>query len=248
MEANQFAYVSVYSDIRDKIRSGQYMIGSLLPAENALCEIYSVSRTTVRNAVRLLENEGYVKAQQGYGTEVMDFRTIQKLNYISSFTRTLEAKGYSVSTKSMHIDLVKPPDALACELRISENTDVIRVQRLLSANKKPIAYITDYILAHLVSGIEKDAGKFVSLYQHIEKNYGVTITSAVDIIKAQTADFMLAGMLGISPGSPILANHRVVYSRGVPIITNDALMDGNRMEYSVTVEGRLEPSTVNQSM
>jgi len=241
MKANQFAYVSVYSDIRDKIRSGQYTIGSLLPAEYALCEIYHVSRTTVRNAVQLLENEGYVKVQQGYGTEVLDFRTTQKLNYISSFTRTLEAKGYSVSTKSMHIDLVKPSDTLACDLQISENTDVIRVQRLLNANKKPIAYITDYILAHIVRGIEKDVGKFVSLYQHIEKNYGVSITSAVDIIKAQTADFMLAEMLNISPGSPILANHRIVYSLGVPIVINDVLMDGSRMEYSVTVEGRVEP-------
>ncbi len=241
MEANQFAYVSVYNDMRDKIRSGQYMVGSLLPAEYALCEIYGVSRTTVRNAVRLLENEGYVKVQQGYGTEVLDFRTIQKLNYISSFTRTLEAKGYSVSIKSMHIDLVKPSDTLACDLQISENTDVIRVQRLLSANKKPIAYITDYILAHLVKGIEKDVGKFVSLYQHIEKNYGVSITSAVDIIKAQTADFMLAEMLNISLGSPILSNHRIVYSHGVPVVINDALMDGSQMEYSVTVEGRVEP-------
>lgn len=241
METNQFAYIGVYNDLRDKIRDGKYSIGGLLPPESALCGLYGVSRTTVRNAVRMLESEGYVKAQQGYGTEVLDFRTTQKLNYLSSFTRTLESKGYSVSTKSMHIDTIKPDEQLAHQLQISEKTDVVRVQRLQMANKKPIAYITDYVVASLVSGIEKDVGKFVSLYRHLEKNYGVSITSAVDTIKAQTADFMLAEMLGISAGSPILANHRVVYSHGVPILVDDVLMDGNRMEYSVAVEGRLEP-------
>ena len=241
MDTGQFAYISVYSDLRDKIREGKYLVGSLLPPESALCGIYGVSRTTVRNAVHLLESEGYVKAQQGYGTEVLDFRTIQKLNYISSFTRTLEAKGYTVSTKSMHIDTVKPGELLARELNISEKTDVVRVQRLQAANKKPVAYITDHIIASLVVGIEQDVGKFVSLYKHIEKNYGITITSAVDTIKAQTADFMLAEMLGISAGSPILANHRIVSSHGAPILVNDVLMDGNRMEYSVAVEGRIEP-------
>ncbi len=241
METNQFAYIGVYNDLRDKIRDGKYSIGGLLPPESALCGLYGVSRTTVRNAVRMLESEGYVKAQQGYGTEVLDFRTTQKLNYLSSFTRTLESKGYSVSTKSMHIDTIKPDEQLAHQLQIPEKTDVVRVQRLQMANKKPIAYITDYVVASLVSGIEKDVGKFVSLYRHLEKNYGVSITSAVDTIKAQTADFMLAEMLGISAGSPILTNHRVVYSHGVPILVDDVMMDGNRMEYSVAVEGRLEP-------
>jgi GntR family transcriptional regulator len=241
MQTNQFAYLNVYNDIRQKIRDGKYPIGSLLPPEAALCELYSVSRTTVRNAVKLLESEGYVKAQQGYGTEVLDFRTIQKLNYISSVTKTLEAKGYSVSTKSMLIDTIKPDERLAHDLRISEQTDVVRVQRVQMANKKPIAYITDYIVASLVAGIEKDLDKFVSLYRHIEKNYGITITSAIDTIKAQTADFMLAEMLGISAGSPILASHRVVYSHSVPIMVNDVLIDGNRMEFSVTVEGRIDP-------
>jgi GntR family transcriptional regulator len=241
MQSNRYAYISVYNDIREKIRDGKHPIGSLLPPEAALCELYSVSRTTVRNAVKLLESEGYVKAQQGYGTEVLDFRTIQKLNYISSFTKTLEAKGYSVSTKSMHIDTIKPDERLAHDLRISEQTDVVRVQRVQMANKKPIAYITDYIVASLVAGIEKDLDKFVSLYRHIEKNYGITITSAVDTIMARTADFMLAEILGVSAGSPILASRRIVYSHNEPIMVNDLLIDGNRMEFSVTVEGRIEP-------
>jgi len=240
MQTSQFAYLGVYNDIREKIRDEKYQIGSLLPPEAALCEMYSVSRTTVRNAIRLLESEGYVKAQQGYGTEVLDFRTIQKLNYISSVTKTLEAKGYTVSTKSMLIDTIKPDERLAHELKIPEQTDVVRVQRLQLANKKPIAYITDYIVASLVAGIEKDVDKFVSLYRHIEKNYGITITSAVDTIKAQTADFMLSELLGIVSGSPILANHRIVYSHSIPIMVNDVLVDGNRMEYSVTVEGRID--------
>ena len=50
--------------------------------------------------------------------------------------------------------------------------------------------MTNYIVEDLVPGIIQDAGKFVSLYHHLETKYGIKITSAKDNIKAKVADFL----------------------------------------------------------
>ena len=64
-------YLSVYQDLKEAILSGKYLRGSFLPTEVELTEIYSVSHTTVRKAVSLLQEEKLVHVQQGRGTEVI---------------------------------------------------------------------------------------------------------------------------------------------------------------------------------
>ena len=80
-----------------------------MPTEPDLLKMFTVSRTTVRKAMELLEQGGFVKIQQGRGTDVLDYKATQKLNVVSSFTETLELKGYKVQSKSMHIDMCVPP-------------------------------------------------------------------------------------------------------------------------------------------
>lgn len=59
-------------DLLGKIRSGEYAPGDLLPGELDLCEKKGVSRTTVRQALNVLENEGFIERQRGRGTYVKD--------------------------------------------------------------------------------------------------------------------------------------------------------------------------------
>ena len=63
-------YVQVYSIFKDKITSGEWPVGTQIPAEDDLCETYNVSKSTVREAIYELVREGYLKRQQGKGTFV----------------------------------------------------------------------------------------------------------------------------------------------------------------------------------
>ena len=74
---------------------------------------YGVSRTTVRKAIDLLSKDGLVSAKQGRGTEVLNPKASQKLNYITSFSATLLSRGGQVYSKGTHIDLVLPPHHVA---------------------------------------------------------------------------------------------------------------------------------------
>jgi len=61
---------AVVDAMLDRIVSGEFEPGSLLPTESRLCEVFSVSRTVIREAVKILEQKGLVRAKQGQGTWV----------------------------------------------------------------------------------------------------------------------------------------------------------------------------------
>ena len=66
-----FLYKQVYQDLKDKINSGYYKLGELLPSEREVGEIYHVDRTTVRKAFSLLVEEGLVEKKAGKGSVVI---------------------------------------------------------------------------------------------------------------------------------------------------------------------------------
>src|SRR5688500_13588792 len=57
-------------ELVERIVRGQYPPGSSMPSEPALCESYSVSRTVVREAVKMLQEKGLVQVRRGSGTTV----------------------------------------------------------------------------------------------------------------------------------------------------------------------------------
>jgi GntR family transcriptional regulator len=238
MSSRTPAYKKVYSQMMEMITNETYPIGSLVPREPDLCELFSVSRTTLRKAMELLAHEGFVDIKQGRGTEVLDFKATQKLNHVTSFSETLEAKGFIVESKSTHIDKIVPPASVLEELTLAPGTEVVRIQRIQIANGKPIAIITNYIVADLVPDITMDAGKFVSLYHHLESKYGIKITSARDNIKAKVSDFLESELLQISIGSALLVDRRITFSGNKPIENVIMIVDAAKYEFAVNLVGR----------
>lgn len=232
------AYLKVYNKIKELILNDTYPVGTFVPTEPDLCKMFDVSRTTVRKAMELLEQEGIVHIQQGSGTQVLNYKTTQKLNQVTSFSETLKARGYTVDSKSTYIDMIMPPANVLEDLQLPPDTQVVRIQRIQLGNGKPIAILTNYIVADLVPGILSDTENFVSLYQHLESKYGIKITSARDNIKAKVADFMEAELLQIPIGSPLLVDRRITFSLSKPIEVVVMIVDASRYEFSVNLSGR----------
>lgn len=72
---------AVAESIKDLICSGKCQVGQKLPTEAKLCEELRVSRTSVREAFRLLQAQGYVEIRPGKGAFVADFQTGQQVNW-----------------------------------------------------------------------------------------------------------------------------------------------------------------------
>lgn len=231
-------YMDIFKKIKSDIQSSFYKIGDLLPSEPELCQIFSVSRTTIRKSVELLESQGYVKVQQGRGTEVLDYKISQNLNKVTSFSETLLSKGYDVCTGSIHISKECAPDYVKEKLLLKDNDFIIRIQRIILANGMPIGLLDNYIVEDLVPGLENSCGKFSSLYSFLESEYGIEITSSFDTIKASVTDFVTSKLINLPIGSPILINNRVTYSYNRPIECVCMTVDASKYEFSVYLEGR----------
>ena len=93
-------YLDIKKDLLDKILSGVYPQGSIIPNEYELAEIYKVSRPTIRKAVQILVGEGYLEKRKKRGTIVCDPTIRQEFaQVIQTFDQEVKEKGLTPSTK-----------------------------------------------------------------------------------------------------------------------------------------------------
>lgn len=234
----QPAYRSMYEVLKREILEGEMAIGSSIPSESDLERRFDVSRTTVRRAVDLLTREGYVRPKQGRGTEVLDYKTSQNLNIVTSVSETLKLKGFSVRPKIMHIDIIPVSPNIAEDLEINKSDLVVCVHRIQLADETPIAIMKNYIPAYIVPGIENQAKSIDSLYKYLDERYNISIESAVDRISARNADSDEAEMLEIPVGTALIYMRRVCYSNTRPVCSDRTSIIGNKYELLINMFGR----------
>lgn len=238
------AYEKVYKQIKKEIIDGEFLEGELLPTETELEKRFNVSRTTVRKAMEILAREKFIVIKQGCGTRVLDYKTQQNLNLVTSISETLRKKGYNVYSRSIYIDMVPASTSNMEEFGIDAGEQLLRVQRVQLADEKPIAIMKNYLLPHMVPGIEGYMTKNSSLYQFLEQKYNIKIDSAKTKISAKVADFTEAEMLGIKVGSPLLFIHRVCYQEHIPVCVDRISIVGDVYEFEVFMEGRFKETEI----
>jgi GntR family transcriptional regulator len=231
-------YLRVYGSIKAQVESGDFKLGDFLPAEPELQKLFNVSRTTVRRAVELLAQEGFVSIQQGKGTQVLDFKATQRLQYVTSFSETLQEKGFTVRSRDVTVDFVPAPRPVAADLKLGPDARLARVQRVTLANGKPIAIMLNYLLPELVPGIEKRIASMKSLYAFLEAEYNVRVEAATDFISAAAASAAEAAKLGVPVSSPLLVVKRVSFARGRPIEVAILHIVADRYEYCAQTKDR----------
>ena len=69
-------YIQIFNQIRDAILDGTFKVGDKLPSEKELCQMFSVSRVPVREALCALELNGLVESNQGQGVYVREIHSV----------------------------------------------------------------------------------------------------------------------------------------------------------------------------
>ncbi len=228
-------YWRVYEIIRRRIEEHEYAVGSFLPPEAELCALLAVSRTTIRKAVALLVDDGFLLVRRGRGTEILDFRAVQKLQWITSFSETLRERGRVVAYRELKVRRVSASAAVAEDLRVEAGSSLVLVHRLVLADGKPIALIDNHLVPDVVPGLEAKVQRMraQSLYAFLEAEYGLSLDAATDFISARAAAPEEAARLRIAAGAPLLLVRRITYADDRPIERADLLIVASRYEYSV---------------
>ncbi len=231
------AYLRVYSDLKSSILSKKYDIGALLPPEPELEQLYGVSRTTVRKAIAMLLNDGYITVKQGYGTQVISRKVSQNLNVITSISQSLQKKGYEIGVKNTFIEKLRANSVLAHDFRVEEGCELICVHRLQLADGEPVAITKNYILASLVPDIDKKGEEIVSLYEYLLKNYSLGYTDAKDTISAISASYEEAMLLGVEPKTALMTIKRICNINETVAEVDDVRIIADKYEFEVYTKG-----------
>lgn len=173
-------YLQVYEDIKQKIQNGQYKEGEKLPSERNLYSEYDVSRITIREALKLLEEEGYIKREHGRGSYVLGSQYNQMLDSLYNFKDEIEKNGDQPRTIMLSIKKIASTQYLQNKMEILPHQEVYELRRLRLANEKPLIYETSYLPVKFCEGLEKFNFNKLSLYNTLNKHYDIRIVRAYE--------------------------------------------------------------------
>ena len=135
-------YLDIKKDLLDKILSGVYQQGSIIPNEYELAEIYNVSRPTIRKAVQILVDEGYLEKRKKRGTIVCDPTIRQEFaQVIQTFDKEVKEKGLTPSTKVLTFKQEKAEEEVRQKLNLKETEKVYKLVRLRYVDDQPMFWL-----------------------------------------------------------------------------------------------------------
>ncbi|HBT15682.1 MAG TPA: GntR family transcriptional regulator, partial [Firmicutes bacterium] len=176
-------YYQLKEILLEKIKNNEWPINGKIPTERELCEIFKVSRITVRQALYELEKEGYLYRKQGKGTFVTAPKIEQRLSSFYSFSEEIRKMGYTPSTQVVGFDLVTADDEVAKYLNIAKEVSVYSIRRLRLANQEPFAYEISFIPYELCPGLTSEEVATNGLYNSMRK-YGIAPNKAIETFEA----------------------------------------------------------------
>ncbi len=204
--------------LRERVRSGEWKPGDLIPSERELSETYSISRMTARQAITDLVNEGVFYREQGRGTFVTANKITQQLLRLTGFTEDIRARGQRPSTKVLTAAMSPADETTAERLRVEPGQPIFVLRRLRLANEEPLAI--EISMLHF-KGCERLVDEDLennSLYQILETKFGIPLIEADQEIEAGLAGDEEATALKIPTGSAVLFTRRTTFTdRNRPI-------------------------------
>lgn len=197
-------YLQLVSYIKIQIQAGVLKPGDKVIAENELCEILNVSRTTIRQCMNQLTEEGYIVRYRGKGSFIADPKLKRPINYLYDFTENMLSLGAtptSIVLASEVVDLADKPLLDTLQMPFGQ-TKTFHLLRLRCANEEPILLENTYIPYYLCPGIEQYSFSESSLYHTLTERYSLNLYHANETIEAIIIGKNYADLLKCSPKAP----------------------------------------------
>lgn len=208
-----------------------------IPSESVLCDMFSVSRTTVRKALDHLTYEGLLYRVQGKGTFVsppkLPGRYVQKQ---MGFYADMVARNLPQKTVVIEQGIEPASQRIAKNLRIKPGEEIFRLVRLRSMGDETCLISKSHVPLKLCPGIENEDFTNQSLYQLMRDKYGIVIHHGQRLIEVQLCNEEEAKMLNVPNGFPLLVVIGTVYDEDdQPVEFGDAKNRSDRVQIEIQV-------------
>lgn len=230
-------YFQLKELILAEIKDGNYKIGSMIPTENELSNMFQISRTTIRQAITELVQEGWLYRVKSKGTFVAKPKIDQSfIQALGSFNDQISQIGRTPSTELLDFEVVEAPDHVASELNLEPKAKVIYIHRKRFADDEPIVMVKTYLPYEKCSFVLDHDFSKESLYPVMASNDDTQIYKIRRLIEAVDAQDYDIKHLNIKRGQAIQQFISVGYNMyGVPLEYSLARYRGDRNRFEVTI-------------
>lgn len=216
---------TVVAQLRDAllelIKTRKLELGDKLPSEERLTEEFGVSRPTLREALKVLEQDGVIRTEHGRGRFIMAGAALyieRPITTFESVTDMVEGFGYTTTTRLLGLTEMAADGEIATGLHCEEGTPVLRIERLRSEGSRPILYSVDFIRAETAGNTIATIDWSGSLVQILRRRsmapVASTATVAATLLPAEAVkNWKLADF-----GPALLVTETCFTTEGLPIL------------------------------
>lgn len=235
-------YEHAYRVILGRLKDGRYPIGGRLPTEGDLARTFEVSRVTIRRALDLLVQDGYVESKQGSGYTVLTLSPASD-TCLTSFTDAMLRAGREPTTRFLSLVPLAPGeperDGLPREL---EGEDVLRITRLRLVDGAPRMLVVTYAPRALLEGAQgedfPETGPEQSILRILRNRFGLDWSAACEDISPILADAEIARTFEIAPGLPILKQTCSAYDDAGRIVFHEEVFRMGTLRFNLSQRAR----------
>lgn len=233
-------YFQLKELILSEIKEGTYRSGDLIPTEKDISDTFQISRTTVRQAITELVQEGWLYRVKSKGTFVSQPKISQEyIRKIESFNDQMYRMGVAPTTEVLELKTMKGTeagDSVIKALELGTNDSVIFLYRKRLADGEPIVTSKTYLpLTECEFLLTHDlrTEQLYSILSQKEETRIFRIERIVEAVEAKTED---VNLLEIKRGKPIQYFVSIGYNAyGKPIEYTLSRYRGDRNKFEVTV-------------
>ncbi|WP_331769406.1 GntR family transcriptional regulator (plasmid) [Embleya sp. NBC_00888] len=210
--------------------------GDRLPTESEIAELCEVGRSTAREALKLLEQEGLVSIGPGRGRYLSSLSSLdveRPITRYESVTTMLDALGYTARTVVLSVTEEDPGPVEREALRLAEGARVIRLERLRFDGDDPLVYSVDTLPRECVPGPVRHIDWTGSLNdllaaQNCSPESSAARLRAVDLPAEAIERYSLQGL-----GPWLLVSETVITATGRPVLYAEDYHRGSVFTFNV---------------
>lgn len=236
----QALYKQIVDDIRERIVSKEYPVGSQIPTEYELADQLRVSRPTVRQALDTLTREGRLVRIKGRGTFVTEPKLLhESTSFITGYREECRKNHRILRTSVVCIQAEKASSQIANALKLKANAQVTRLTRIrhlehVNANA-PVVYTTVYVPYQLFPEMSQLDFTDASLYEALDAR-GLAVAHASRRLEVTMPPAEIAVALKISPFEPAVRITSLGYTKNGQLVEySESYYPASRSSFQIEI-------------
>lgn len=229
-------YYQIKTFIRNRIMDDEFKGKNLLPSENELSKEYTVSRNTIRRALRELVYEGFLISKKGKGYFIAEPKFEQNLFRFYDLAKDFSKDENCVSSNVIKKEVISASKYIAKKFDIPINNKIHKIVRVRFFNKEPMIYETSYI-----SLKEFDFNDFKNIdlthgciYDILSNVYNIEIVNGKEFLEPIILNEHEAKILNVRKNSPALLIESIIYTiTHKPIELRRSIIRGDRLRFKI---------------